>query len=188
MIFLPNKKKHKRHHGKRASQELNNQFHLAMSRNSQQLQQHYQIQPNNVKRQQQSQQSQELRRQQASRNEEKKRERVKDTILKVLAFTGTIFLLAGIGLLIFGIVQQQLFGYVSGGVLLGGGAILLAIMVIVMCSSDSSEEANANAMSHEAAADYEMRPPSFSSRTQVTPNWRLIRLKKNFFFVVVVFL
>lgn len=141
MIFLPNKQKQKKRH---SNHHGGDQIQMG----NMQQQQH-----NNLSRQQ----IVEIRRNQISRNEQKNREKVKDTILKVLAFCGSIFLLAGIGLLIFGIVQSQMFGYISGGILIGGGIILLTIMVIMMCSNDKN-------------TDEELRRSHLSSRTQVTPN------------------
>lgn len=153
MIFLPNKNKHKQHHGSHhgssshhmTNPDINKQIQMAVVHN----------QNPQLTRQQIT----EIRRQQASHNEQKKREKMKDTILKILAFIGSIFLLAGIGLLIFGIVQSQLFGYVTGAVLLAVGILLLGIMIYLMCKD---EERKLN----------EIEMQNSSSRiTQVTPNY-----------------
>lgn len=138
MIFLPNKQKQK----KRQSNHYADQIQMSNMQQS-----------NNLSRQQ----IVEIRRNQISRNEQKSRVKFKDMVLKALAFGGSIFLLAGIGLLVFGIVESQTYGYIAGGILIGGGIILLIIMVIMICSNDTN-------------SDEELRRSHLSSRTQVTPN------------------
>jgi F0F1-type ATP synthase assembly protein I len=145
MIFLQSNKRHKQQH-----------HHPHHKQNGQQQQQQQQ-QRQSIKtvdsvHQLSPSQSQTLnrnaiydvRRQQASRADQIKRDKAKDTLLKVLAFVGSVFVLAGIGLLIFGIVQTQTFGYISGGVLIGAGALFLIIMGILMCTDSSSSSNNSN--------------------------------------------
>lgn len=64
-----------------------------------------------------------------------KRERARNTMAKVFSLMGIVFLLGGIGLLIVGIIDNKLYGYVAGGALIGIGVIQFVIVGIIICKS-----------------------------------------------------
>ena len=55
-----------------------------------------------------------------------------ETFAKILAIVGLLFALVGVGLLVFGIIQNQMYGYISGPILLVVGILCYVIMGILL--------------------------------------------------------
>lgn len=79
--------------------------------------------------------------QQAIRAEQRKRKNLKEGLVKVFSFVGTIFLFSGIGLIIYGALQAQTFGYVAGSIMIVAGIIFLSIMLTIMCKTIAKQHA-----------------------------------------------
>jgi predicted phage tail protein len=79
--------------------------------------------------------------QQAIRAEQRKRKNLKEGLVKVFSFVGTIFLFSGIGLIIYGALQAQTFGYVAGSIMIVAGIVFLSIMITIMCKTITKQNA-----------------------------------------------
>ena len=55
-----------------------------------------------------------------------------ETFAKILAIVGLLFALVGIGLLVFGIIQNAMYGYIAGPILLVIGIVCYIVMGVLL--------------------------------------------------------
>lgn len=91
---------------------------------------------NNLNQQNTQHKQSNQKRNQKQSHAKKEKETLSETIAKVLAAIGAIVLLAGIGLLVFGIIKNVLYGIIVGGVLIALGIISYIVMTILLCKPE----------------------------------------------------
>ena len=117
-------------------EQHNMQMQYEMNNSQPQTQQEYEMMQAkrlNQQRRQQAYMEQLQQRKVTERNE---------TFAKILAIVGLLLALVGIGLLVFGIIQNQMYGYIAGPILLVVGILCYVIMGILLYKASHQKKTN----------------------------------------------